>query len=122
MSIRHEVRDSQPRPHASQPMLQIANQSHRQFSLGYQGTENMTPAAPPQGPSEARNKLALTIYSLELEGRFILVENVPARVNAETGERFFAPETVERLQQIVWSGEQPRRVIETSVFEFREGA
>ncbi len=57
-------------------------------------------------------------YSLELEGRFILVENVPARVNVETGERFFAPETVERLQQIVWSEEQPRRVIETSVFEF----
>ena len=61
-------------------------------------------------------------YSLELEGRFILVENVPARVNVETGERFFAPETVEQLQQIVWSQEQPRRVIETSVFEFPGGA
>ena len=61
-------------------------------------------------------------YSLELEGRFILVENVPARVNVETGERFFAPETVERLQQIAWSQEQPKRVIETSVFEFPGGA
>ena len=57
-------------------------------------------------------------YSLEFEGRFILVENVPARVDVETGERFFAPETVERLQQIAWSQEQPKRVIETSVFEF----
>lgn len=61
-------------------------------------------------------------HSLELEGRFILVENVPARVNVETGERFFAPETVERLQQIAWSQEQPKRVIETSVFEFPGGA
>ena len=61
-------------------------------------------------------------YSLELEGRFILVEHVPARVNVETGERFFAPETVEQLQQIVWSQEQPRRVIETPVFEFPGGA
>ena len=61
-------------------------------------------------------------YGLELEGRFVLVENVPARVNVETGERFFAPETVEQLQQIVWSQEQPRRVIETSVFEFPGGA
>ena len=49
-------------------------------------------------------------YSLEFEGRFILVENVPARVDVETGERFFAPETVERLQQIAWSQEQPKRV------------
>ena len=61
-------------------------------------------------------------YGLELEGRFVLVENVPARVNVETGERFFAPETVEQLQQIVWSQEQPRRVIETAVFEFPGGA
>jgi hypothetical protein len=36
----------------------------------------------------------------------------------ETGERFFAPETVERLQQTVWEGRRPQRVIETPVFEF----
>jgi hypothetical protein len=30
-----------------------------------------------------------------------MVENVPARVNEETGEQFFSPSTVERLQQIV---------------------
>jgi hypothetical protein len=46
------------------------------------------------------------------------VENVPARVCLETGERFFAPETVERLQQTVWEGRRPHRVIETPVFEF----
>lgn len=61
-------------------------------------------------------------YSLEFEGRFILIENVPARVNVETGERFFAPETVECLQHIAWSQEPPKRVIETSVFEFPGGA
>ena len=33
-------------------------------------------------------------YSLELNGKFILIENVPARVNEETGEQFFAPSTV----------------------------
>jgi len=57
-------------------------------------------------------------YAIELEGKFIIVENVPARVCVETGERLFAPETVERLQQTVWEGRQPHRLIETPVFEF----
>jgi YgiT-type zinc finger domain-containing protein len=57
-------------------------------------------------------------YTIELDGKFIIVENVPARVCLETGERFFAPETVERLQQTVWEGRRPQRVIETPVFEF----
>lgn len=57
-------------------------------------------------------------YSLELDGRFILIENVPARVNVETGERYFTPETVERLQQMVWEEHTPSRIVETPVFEF----
>ena len=57
-------------------------------------------------------------YAIELDGKFIIVENVPARVCLETGERFFAPETVERLQQTVWEGRRPQRVIETPVFEY----
>jgi len=28
-------------------------------------------------------------YTLELNGNFFLIENVPARVNEETGEQFF---------------------------------
>ena len=59
-------------------------------------------------------------YSLEVDGKFILIEDVPARVNVETGERFFAPETVERLQQTVWGQSQPVRVIQTPVFAFTE--
>ena len=41
---------------------------------------------------------------IEIEGRLVLVENVPARVDVETGERHFSPETVERLQQAVGNG------------------
>ena len=40
-------------------------------------------------------------YTLEVNGQLIVVENVPARVNVETGEQLFSPETVERLQQMV---------------------
>lgn len=42
------------------------------------------------------------MYSIEVDGRFVIIEDVPARVNVETGEKHFSPETVERLQQAVW--------------------
>jgi YgiT-type zinc finger domain-containing protein len=57
-------------------------------------------------------------YVLEQRGKVLIIENVPARVCRETGERLFAPETVERLQHIVWEQNKPTRVIETPVFEF----
>lgn len=60
----------------------------------------------------------LVTYSVEYEGRIIIVENVPARVDPETGERFYSPETVEQLQALVWSGRQPDRVAQTPVFQF----
>jgi len=57
-------------------------------------------------------------YVLEQHGKVLIIENVPARVCRETGERLFAPETVERLQQIVWEQRTPTRIVETPVFEF----
>ncbi|MCK5919319.1 MAG: YgiT-type zinc finger protein, partial [Methylococcales bacterium] len=40
-------------------------------------------------------------YTLEHQGKFYIVENVPARVCQETGEQYFAPETVEHLQELI---------------------
>ena len=57
-------------------------------------------------------------YTLEADGKFLIIENVPARVCLETGERFFSPETVEQLQQTIWGKRKPRRLIQTPVFEF----
>ncbi len=57
-------------------------------------------------------------YVLEQQGKVILIEHVPARVCRETGERLFAPEVVERLQQIAWKQNRPTRLVETPVFEF----
>jgi YgiT-type zinc finger domain-containing protein len=57
-------------------------------------------------------------YTLELDGKFIIIEDVPARVSVETGERFFSPHTVEILQQIVAQQKKPVRVVKTPVFEF----
>ena len=57
-------------------------------------------------------------HALEVQGRFIIIEHVPARVSLRTGERFFSPATVEQLQKIVWERQVPSRVVETPVFEF----
>lgn len=57
-------------------------------------------------------------YTLEFDGKFFIIENVPARVCQETGESFFSPETVERIQEIIWQNKSPKRVIETPVYEF----
>jgi YgiT-type zinc finger domain-containing protein len=68
--------------------------------------------------SEERFVEQKVTYTLEIDGRFVIVENVPARVSERTGERFFSPETVESLQRIVWGTSTPTRVIQTPVFEF----
>ena len=57
-------------------------------------------------------------YTLEIEGKFYVIENVPARVCRETGEQLFSPETVENLQKTIWGKEKPKRVIETPVYEY----
>lgn len=59
-------------------------------------------------------------YSIELNGRFFLIENVPAQVNIETGEQLFSPETVERLHQVVWEQYQPVRIVQTPVYEYTD--
>jgi hypothetical protein len=60
----------------------------------------------------------LVTYTIERDGEFVIVEHVPARVNVETGERLFAPDTVRRLQQIVQERPTPTRTIQAPVFEF----
>lgn len=57
-------------------------------------------------------------YILETDGKLFVIKNVPARVSLQTGEQLFSPNTVERLQQTVWEGKTPVRVLETPVFEF----
>ena len=58
-------------------------------------------------------------YTLEMDGKLFVIENVPARVNIETGEQFFSPKTVDRLQQIVWNQQQPVRTVTLPVYEYK---
>jgi hypothetical protein len=57
-------------------------------------------------------------YTLQVDEQVFVIENVPARVNEETGEQFFSPSTVERLQQIILTGQEPKRVSEVPVYDY----
>jgi hypothetical protein len=57
-------------------------------------------------------------YTLFKNGQFYIIENVPARVDEETGEQYFSPQTVEMLQQIIRQHPKPIRVVETPVYSF----
>ena len=57
-------------------------------------------------------------YTVEHEGKFFLIAQVPARVCRETGEQYFAPETVERIQAVIKNRKEPVRVIETPVYKY----
>lgn len=67
---------------------------------------------------ELEMKDARVTYTLEREGKFYIIENVPARVSRATGEEFFSPETVDRIQKIILTGKKPKKTIETPIFEF----
>ena len=57
-------------------------------------------------------------YTIEHDGRFYIIEHVPARVCKETGEQLFSPETVERLHALIKGKRKPDRFIETPVYEY----
>jgi len=57
-------------------------------------------------------------YTLYKDGQFYIIENVPARVNEETGEQYFSPRTVENLQKIISKKRKPVREVKTPVFQY----
>ena len=61
-------------------------------------------------------------YTLNLDGKIFLIDNVPARVNEETGEQFFSPSTVEQLQQTVLDGKEPDHFVQVPVYNYSDSA
>ena len=57
-------------------------------------------------------------YPLERDGKFVLIEQVPARVCSETGEQFFSPKTVEQIHNITNERTAPKKTIEMPFYEF----
>ena len=59
-------------------------------------------------------------HPLQVDGKFYLIENVPARIDEESGEHFFSAAVVKQLQQIVLNGEKPDRTIETAIYNYEK--
>jgi YgiT-type zinc finger domain-containing protein len=57
-------------------------------------------------------------YTLEHGGKFYIIKHVPARVCKETGEQYFAPETVEHIQALIKGKKKPVKFVETPVYEY----
>jgi len=69
------------------------------------------------GGKRKREKI---VYSIYYNQSPIIIENVPADVCEQCGEQFFDPETVEMIQQVVWSSKTPKRTIATPVYDLAE--
>ncbi len=57
-------------------------------------------------------------YTIELNGQIFMIENVPARVNEETGEQLFAPSTFESIQRSILTRRTPHRFTEVPVYDY----
>jgi YgiT-type zinc finger domain-containing protein len=57
-------------------------------------------------------------YTLAHEGKFYIIEHVPARGCQETREQFFSPETVEHIQALIKERKEADREVETPVYEY----
>ena len=61
-------------------------------------------------------------YTLNLNGKIVLIENVPARVNEETGEQFFSPSTVECLQKTILDRKEPDHFVQVPMYNYANSA
>ena len=61
-------------------------------------------------------------YVQEFEGRVIIIENVPAEVCSQCGEKFIRPEVAEKIQRLVWEQPSPKRSAKVPVYDLAEVA
>ena len=64
----------------------------------------------------------LITYVQEYKGRVIIIENVPAQVCGQCGEKLLRPDTVEQIQKLVWESPAPTRKTEVPVYDLAEVA
>ena len=57
-------------------------------------------------------------YTIKFLDKFYIFENVPARVCQDSGEKYFSPETVERIQKSIKENRVPDKTIETPVYNY----
>jgi len=67
------------------------------------------------GGETARDEFVREV--LEVDGRRVLVEHIPARVCTRCGEAAFSRETAERIRLLVHGAGRPARTVPLDVFE-----
>ncbi len=65
---------------------------------------------------ESREQLTDEIF--QIEGRYVLVDRIPATVCVRCGEETFSRETTERVRLLVHGQARPVKSIALDVFEF----
>lgn len=68
------------------------------------------------GSSEGRQEVVSEMF--QVEGEFVLVENIPAVVCARCGEAVFSRETTERVRLMVREKRKPLKWQQVGVFEY----
>ncbi len=61
-------------------------------------------------------------YVQEYRGRVVIIENVPAEVCDNCGEKFLQPAIAKRIQKLVWEGPAPKRKAEVPVYDLADVA
>ena len=65
---------------------------------------------------ESREELIEEIF--QIDGKYVLVDQIPATVCARCGEETFSRETTEKVRLLVHSQATPAKSIPLEVFEF----
>lgn len=68
------------------------------------------------GAQESRTETIAEVF--EVNGRRVLVENIPVQVCVQCGEMSVSRETAEKVRQMLHGEEQPVRVVELELYEF----
>ena len=59
-------------------------------------------------------------FSYEEDSKYLLVENVPAKVCTKCGEKTYSPEVTDELLRFSKNKFQPVKIVEVPVFDFAE--
>ena len=68
------------------------------------------------GAEESREELVDEVF--RIDGKYVLVDHIPASVCARCGEETFSRETTERVRLLVHGKAKPTKSIALKVFEF----
>ena len=83
-----------------------------------QEEENAMRCAICKGQTEDR----LIRYVQDYKGRLVIIENVPAEVCTQCGEKYIRGDVAKKMQQLVWSRPSPTRSKKVPVYDLAEVA